>query len=79
MKYSKKEIGQELKRGLENGYGLIHISRWAYDLFVNIETKNHSPEVDHILQHIFSMEIENEVEHAKADLIALADELIKEE
>lgn len=79
MKYSKKAIAQELKSGLESGYGLMQISRWAYDLFVNIEEKSHSPEVDHILQHIFLMEIENEVELTKANLIALANELIKEE
>ena len=78
MNYSKRKIGEELKKELNKGYSIERISTWACDLFVAIRGE-HSFELDDILRHISIMGAGPEFEYTEQELNLLAELLIKEE
>lgn len=77
MKYSKKEVGEELKRELDKGYNVIRISNWAHNLFF-YSREAFTPDVSQILQYIFLMEAGPEFEYTEQELRLLAELLINE-
>ncbi len=77
MRYSKKEIGEELKQQLKKGYNIRIISTWACDLFVTIRYQK-SAELDDILRSLSLMDAGPEFEYTERELRILAELLIKE-
>jgi hypothetical protein len=77
MKYSKKEIGEELKRELDKGYDVIRISNWAHNLFF-YSREDFTVDVSQILQYIFIMDAGPEFEYTEKELRLLAELLINE-
>jgi hypothetical protein len=78
MKYTKKEIGEELKKQLGKRYNIERISNWAYDLFISFRGKP-SPDLDTILDRISLMAAGPEFEYTEQELSLLAELLINEE
>jgi len=77
MKYSKKEIGELLRKELNKGYNIERISNWAYDLYT-FSPDEVSAEIDDILRHIFIMDAGPEFEYTEQELRLLAELLINE-
>ncbi len=78
MKYSKKIIGEELKKELNKGYNIEKISTWACDLLVSIRS-NSIDQLDSILDRISLMDAGPEFEYTEQELRLLAELLINEE
>lgn len=78
MKYSKKEIGKELRKEIDKGYNVQRISTWACDLLVTIRD-NPTDELDNILDRISLMDAGPEFEYTEEELRLLAEMLINEE
>jgi hypothetical protein len=78
MKYSKREIGKELRKELDKGYNIERISTWACDLFVAARHE-HVLELDDILRHISLMNAGPEFEYTEQELKLLVELLINEE
>jgi hypothetical protein len=79
MKYSKKEIREELKKELDRGYDITRISNWAYNLLY-IETRGQLfPEICSVLRDISVMDAGPEFEYSERELRLLAELLITEE
>jgi hypothetical protein len=77
--YSKKEIGEDLKKELDKGYNIQRISNWAYNLlYIKIRDRP-SAEIGDILRAISAMEAGPEFEYTEQELKLLAELLIKEE
>lgn len=79
MKYSKKEIGEELKKELVNGYDIARISNWAYNLLYIKVRDQPLPEISSILRDISVMDAGPEFEYTEEELRLLAEMLINEE
>lgn len=80
MKYSKKEIGQELMEELKKKYSVERISSWAYDLlYIKVEDRQIDPEISSILHSISVMDAGPEFAYSEQELILLASLLINEE
>lgn len=77
MKYTKKEIGESLKRELCKEYNVDRISDWADGIKYNRE-KEVSQEINNILYSIMMMNAGPEFEFTLEELKALADKLISE-
>ena len=79
MKYSKKEIGEDLKKELNNGYNIARISNWAYNLlYIKVRDQPLS-EISSILRDISVMDAGPEFEYTEQELRLLAEMLINEE
>lgn len=79
MNYSKKEIGEDLKKELDKGYNITRISNWAYNLLY-IKIRNQPPsEISSILRDISVMEAGSEFEYTEQELRLLAELLINNE
>jgi hypothetical protein len=78
MKYSKKEIGEELKKELDKGYNIERISSWACDLLYIKMRNRPSSEIGDILDRISLMGAGPEFEYTEQELGLLADRLINE-
>lgn len=79
MNYSKKEIGECLKKELDNGYDITRISNWAYDLLYIKVTNQPLPEISSILRDISMMNAGPEFEYTEKELRLLIEMLINEE
>lgn len=66
------------KKKLENGYNVISISRWAYDVFFN-HRRDLSNEMEELLQYLFFMEDDPQFEYTESELKLLAKKLINNE
>ena len=78
MKYTKEELGKELKLELKKGYDIVRIANWAYDIYT-YNPVTVSQEIDEILQFIFMMEAGPEFVLSEKDLKLLSEFLISEE
>jgi hypothetical protein len=78
MRYSEKELGQDLKKQLEKGYNVIYISQWAHNKY--IKNRNEPLQsVDNVLQALSLMEVGAEFEYTEKELVYLAELLINGE
>lgn len=78
MKYSKKAVGEELKKELDRGYNVIRISNWAHNLFF-YSPGDFSPDLGQVLQFIFLMDAGPEFAYSEKELRLIAEILINEE
>ena len=78
MKYSKKEIGENLKKELDKGYNIERISAWACDLLYIKMRNRPSPEIGDILDRISLMGAGPEFEYTEQELRLFAERLINE-
>jgi DNA-directed RNA polymerase specialized sigma54-like protein len=78
MKYSKFEIGNELKTELNKGYDIERISNWASDTIFDSRHES-SKDIKDILDHISIMDAGPEFEYSEQELRMLVDLLISDE
>lgn len=78
MKYSKKDLGEELTRELDKGYNIERISRWADNLYYTIRD-NDSAEIESILMDIDTMGAGPEFEYTEEELRLLVKKLMNNE
>lgn len=78
MKYSKHQIGEELKHELNKGYDIERIANWAADLYFS-GRGNFSDELHEILQFIYIMDAGPEFVHSEQELRFLVEKLINNE
>lgn len=78
MNYTKKELGEDLKKELRIGYNIERISNWAFNLLYIKERGQHHPDVKNILEDISLMSAGPEFEYTEEELKLLAEILIKE-
>ena len=78
MKYSKKQIGEELNKELDKGYDINRIANWADNLFHD-SRGDLSHQVRDILQGIFLMEAGPEFILSELELRLIARKLINDE
>lgn len=76
--YTKKKLGTELKKILDNPHDIVKIARWAENIYSN-HCRDFSDELDGIVMTLSAMEHGPEFEYSEKELSILASKLMNNE